>query len=172
MVWMPPLGFDRKFVMVTGPKETESLSEAAQHKPGWVIGAGREFMEREGGYSTLMRSYSLVLSGAPKIVESRSGYEALVAKQVSMVAGNATDGMLGGANFKVLRDDKRAFLPDHAALVSRAAALQQYPGMQQALEQLAGRISNETMLKLNFEVDGRRRPAAEVAREFLDRVGL
>ena len=175
LVWMPPLGFDRKFVMVTGPGDGEtpgSLSETAQYKPGWVIGVGHEFMEREGGYSMLMRTYGLPLSGAPKLLESRGGYDALAAKQVSMVAGNATDGMLGGANFKVLSDDQQAFLPDRAALVARAAALQQYPGMQQALEQLAGRFSNETMLKLNYEVDGRRRTAADVAREFLGQAGL
>jgi osmoprotectant transport system substrate-binding protein len=172
LVWMPPLGFDRKFIMVTGPGEAASLSEAAQYKPGWTIGMGNEFMEREGGYAMLMRTYSLPLSGAPKILESRSAYDALAAKQVSMVAGYATDGMLGGANFKVLGDDRQAFPPDRAALVARAAALRQYPGMQQALEQLAGRISNETMLKLNYEVDSRGRPAAVVAREFLDRAGL
>ncbi len=174
LVWMPPLGFDRRFVMVTGPRDgvtVVSLSEAAQYKPGWVIGVGHEFMEREGGYSMLMRTYGLPLSGAPTILE-RGGYDALAAKQVSMVAGNATDGMLGGANFKVLRDDQQAFLPDRAALVARASTLQQYPGMQQALEQLAGRFSNQTMLKLNYEVDGRRRPAADVAREFLSQAGL
>ncbi len=175
LTWMPPLGFDRRFVMVTGPGIAETvgtLSEAARYEPGWTIAAGHEFMERQGGYAMLMRAYNLPISGAPRIMEPRGLYDALAAKQVSIVAGNATDGALNAANFKVLRDDRQAFLPDRGALVARTGALRQHPGMQEALEQLAGRFPNETMLRLNYEVDGLRRPAAEVAREFLAQAGL
>ncbi len=170
LVWMDPLGFDRKFVMVAGTGDASkvtTLSEAAQYRPGWTLGIGHEFMDRPGGYATLMRIYNLPVNGPPKIIEFRGTYPALAARQVTLVAGNATDGMLGGAGYKVLRDDRQAFPPDPAALVARAASLQEHPGMREALDQLAGKFPDATMRKLNYEVDGRRRPVAEVAREFL-----
>jgi glycine betaine/choline ABC-type transport system substrate-binding protein len=175
LVWMDPLGFDRRFVMVTGPGDAgkiTTLSEASQYRQGWTIGAGREFMDRPGGYPALMRTYDLPVNGVPKILEFRSVYSALAAKQVTLVAGNATDGMLGSGGFKVLRDDQQAFPPDRAALVARAVSLQAHPGMQEALGQLAGKFPDDTMRKLNYEVDGRRRPVLEVAREFLAQAGL
>jgi glycine betaine/choline ABC-type transport system substrate-binding protein len=36
------------------------------------------------------------------------------------------------------------------------------------LEQLSGKLTAETMRRLNREVDGERHPAAQVARQFLD----
>jgi osmoprotectant transport system substrate-binding protein len=174
LVWMPPLGFDRRFVMVTrsGDAGPATLSDAAQYKPGWIIGVGHEFLERPGGYSMLMRTYNLPVNGAPKILQSRRIYSALADKQVSLAAGNATDGMLGSGGFRTLDDDRQAFPPDRAALVARAASLQRHPGMQEALEQLSGRLPAETMRKLNYDVDGLQRPVAEVAREFLSQAGL
>jgi glycine betaine/choline ABC-type transport system substrate-binding protein len=35
------------------------------------------------------------------------------------------------------------------------------------LEELSGKISDATMRRLNYEVDGKHRRAAEVARDFL-----
>ena len=41
--------------------------------------------------------------------------------------------------------------------------------MRQALEELAGKLNNETMQKLNYQLDGKHRPLAEIARDFLAR---
>jgi len=50
-----------------------------------------------------------------------------------MVAGSITDGALAEPNWKVLRDDQGVFIPDAAALAVRAAALEEHPGLRQAL---------------------------------------
>jgi glycine betaine/choline ABC-type transport system substrate-binding protein len=52
-------------------------------------------------------------------------------------------------------------------VVVREEALERFPRLRLALEQLSGKISEETMRKLNYEVDGRHRPVSEVARDFL-----
>jgi glycine betaine/choline ABC-type transport system substrate-binding protein len=85
-----------------------------------------------------------------------------------MVSANATDGMLSVMDLKVLRDDKGYFPPYQAAVVARAAALEKHSGLREALAGLAGRFTDQTMQKLNYQVDGQHRRAAEVAREFLD----
>jgi glycine betaine/choline ABC-type transport system substrate-binding protein len=84
-----------------------------------------------------------------------------------MAAANATDGQLSVLDVKVLRDDRHYFPPYQAALVVRAQALAAHPGLQAALGQLSGRFSDSAMRNLNYQVDGKHRPVAEVARELL-----
>jgi glycine betaine/choline ABC-type transport system substrate-binding protein len=72
----------------------------------------------------------------------------------------------------VLADDAGAFPPYQGSLVAREAAFRDQPGMEAALQELSGRISEATMRKLNYEVDGKHRSAREVAAEFLNAAGL
>jgi glycine betaine/choline ABC-type transport system substrate-binding protein len=51
--------------------------------------------------------------------------------------------------------------------VAREETLARYPKLRPALEQLSGRVSDTVMRKLNYEIDGRHRPPAQVAEEFL-----
>jgi len=44
--------------------------------------------------------------------------------------------------------------------------------VRKALGELSGKFSNDVMRKLNYEVDGQHRRAADVAAEFLERAGL
>jgi osmoprotectant transport system permease protein len=45
--------------------------------------------------------------------------------------------------------------------------LVEHPEVKQALDELAGIISDAGMRQLNYEVDGKKRDVKEVAREFL-----
>jgi glycine betaine/choline ABC-type transport system substrate-binding protein len=94
-------------------------------------------------------------------------YSALEQKQVDMAAANATDGMLSVLDVKVLRDDRNYFPPYHAAVIVRSEALDAHAGLRSALQELSGKLSDSTMQRLNHELDGKHRPVAEVAREFL-----
>jgi glycine betaine/choline ABC-type transport system substrate-binding protein len=177
LVWMAPLGFPNEFAMVIRGEDArasklKTLSDAAQYTPGWFLGISEEFMDRTDGYARLMKTYSLPVNGAPKIMEERELYRALDKKQVSMVAGSATDGLRAAEELKTLRDDKGAFTPDRTGLAVRAAALQQNPGLREALEQLMGKFSSEAVRRMNSEVDGKHRRVAEVAKEFLSQAGM
>src|SRR5437867_5548063 len=93
-------------------------------------------------------------------------YRALVDQQVDVVAGNATDGQIERLELKVLVDDRGYFPPYEAAPVVRRAVLERYPKLAAALEGLGGRISVETMRRMNYAVDGEHRDQAAVVREF------
>jgi len=84
-----------------------------------------------------------------------------------MVAANATDGMLSALDAVVLEDDRSYFPPYEAAVVVRSDALSANPQLKAALAALSGTLSDKAMQRLNYEVDGKHRPVAEVAREFL-----
>jgi glycine betaine/choline ABC-type transport system substrate-binding protein len=85
-----------------------------------------------------------------------------------MIAPSATDGMLSVLDVKVLEDDRRYFPPYEAAPLVREDTLVAHPGMREALAELSGKLTDQTMRKLNYQLDGKHRPVTEVAREFLD----
>src|SRR6185295_3285781 len=118
---LDPLGFNNTFAMVIRGEdsrkfEIKTLSDAVHHKPGWTLGMGYEFQQRPDGLAGLLKTYSLPLKGSPKTMDLGLLYKALSQKQVDMVAGNATDGMLAVLDVAVLRDDKQYFPPYQAFL--------------------------------------------------------
>jgi glycine betaine/choline ABC-type transport system substrate-binding protein len=171
--WLPPLGFNNTFAMVVrGPEARaggiRTLSDAARREEGWLLGTGYEFLQRADGLPGLLKTYGLRLKSSPATMDLGLLYQALRQRHVDMVAANATDGLLSVLDVQVLADDRGYFPPYEAAVVVRQAALRERAGLREALEELSGKFPDAVMRKLNYEVDGRHRPVAEVAREFLD----
>ena len=164
--WLPPLGFNNTFAMVV-EGGFDTLSEAARRTQGWKLGVGYEFLSRPDGLPGLIETYHLPLDGTPRSMDLGLLYQALKQKQVDMVAGNLTDGLISAMGLKVLRDDKSYFPPYEAALAVRDAALTANPRLGPALAALNGKISTEQMRKMNYQVDGEHRPVRDVAKEFL-----
>jgi glycine betaine/choline ABC-type transport system substrate-binding protein len=172
--WLPPLGFENTFAMAVRREDAagaKTLSQAAGAR-SWRLGAGYEFAKRPDGLPGLLKTYGLKMSGSPKTMDLGLLYQALSKKQVDMVAGNSTDGMLSVLPLTVLQDDKHYFPPYECALIVRDEAEQKFPGLKAALRELSGRIDSDTMRRLNYELDGKHRPAREIARGFLASAGL
>ncbi len=93
-------------------------------------------------------------------------YRALADKQVDMVAGNSTDGVIAALGMVVLEDDRHYFPPYEAVPLVRRATLDKHPELGAALGALAGKISEEEMRRMNYAVDGEHRDPADVVREF------
>jgi glycine betaine/choline ABC-type transport system substrate-binding protein len=175
--WMDPLGFNNTFAMVIRGEDARknkiaTLSDAARHSPGWNLGVGYEFQQRPDGLAGLMKTYHLPIVGSPKTMDLGLLYKALEQGQVSMVAGNATDGQLSVLDALVLQDDQHYFPPYDCGLVVRAELLKDNSPLRQALVELAGRFTDVTMRKLNYQVDGEHRPIRDVAEQFLREAGL
>jgi osmoprotectant transport system substrate-binding protein len=177
IAWFDPLGFNNTFAMVVRGENArqgrlQTLSDAAKHGSGWVLGVGYEFQQRPDGLAGLLKTYGLPLKGAVRTMDLGLIYKALEQGQVDMVAGNATDGSLATMDVKVLEDDKHYFPPYEAAIAVRTSLLEARPGLREALAELSGKFSDATMQKLNSQVDGRHRPVRDVAQEFLSQAGL
>ena len=169
----PPLGFNDSFAIVVRDDDARrygihTISEAAKYTPSWRAGFGYEFMERPDGYDGLAKAYGLKFAAAPRIMDLGLLYRALLDHQVDIVAGNTTDGQLVTGGFAVLDDDKHYFPPYQAVPIVRGQVLEQYPAIAAALKDLAGKISDEDMQKMNYEVVGRHKDAAAVVRAFLN----
>lgn len=174
---MPPLGFNNTFAMVVRGDDAKNLrlsniSDIQPLAPKWRAGFGYEFMERPDGYKGLAAAYGLHFLGEPKILDLGLLYRALADRQVDIVAGNSTDGVITALGMVVLQDDKHYFLPYEAVALVRRATLDQHPEVGAALGQLAGKISEDEMRRINYAVDGEHRDPAEVVREFRNAKGL
>jgi len=170
--WAAPLGFSNTYTLVVRGEEARSrrfqtISDAVRRGSPWTLGAQYEFALREDGLPGLMKTYGLPIKGPPVTMHYGLLYRALDQRNVDMIATNSTDGLLSVMDVKPLIDDKRYFPPYDAAIAVRSQALRAHPGLLDALEDSSGKITNEIMQRLNYEVDGKHRTAAEVASEFL-----
>jgi len=172
--WLDPLGFESSFAMtVRGDdarsRHLETLSDASADPTGFSLGCGYEFISHPDGFAALNTKYRLKWTAAEKTMDLGLLYRALIDKQISMVAGNTTDGVLSKLDVRVLKDDKHAFPPYQACIVVRAGALAQNPELRKTLLELSGKISEAQMRAMNYQVDGEHRQVRDVAREFLQR---
>jgi osmoprotectant transport system substrate-binding protein len=174
---LPSLGFDNTFALVIRGQDArrlhlKTISDATKYASTWRAGFGYEFMERPDGFPGLSRVYGLRFAAAPRILDLGLLYRALLDHRVDLVAGNATDGLLAARDLTILEDDKHYFPPYEAVPVVRDDTLARHPEVRGAIAALAGQISDADMRRMNYEVDGEHRDAADVAREFLHAKGL
>jgi osmoprotectant transport system substrate-binding protein len=168
----PSLGFDDTFAIVIRGEDArklhlETISQAARYTPKWHAGFGYEFMERPDGYKGLVETYGLRFAGEPRIMDLGLLTRALKDRQLDLIAGNNTDGLIPALDLAVLADDRHYFPPYEAVSVIRRDTLKIHPEAGATLAELSGVISDDEMRRLNYAVDGQHRDAAEVVREFL-----
>jgi glycine betaine/choline ABC-type transport system substrate-binding protein len=166
------LGFDNSFAMVIRGGDSRklnvhTLTEAAAVSPQWRAGFGYEFMDRPDGYPGLASTYGLKFAESPRLMDLGLLYRALDEKQVDIVAGAATDGIISARDFVVLEDDKHYFPPYEAVPIVNRKAFERHSALEAALKKIAGQITAEAMRKLNYAVDGEHQDVKEVVREFL-----
>ena len=169
---LDPLGFDDPTAMVVraqGAEQIASLSDAAKRAKPWKLGIPYEFQSRSDGLQGLA-SYRLPMD-SPRVLDSTQLFVKLANGDVDMIATRATDGHLT-SDWKVLADDQKVFPSYQACLMARKDVIAAEPALQPALAELSGKISADTMHKLNAEVDVLNRPVATVAAGFLERAGL
>jgi osmoprotectant transport system substrate-binding protein len=169
--WLSPLGFNNTFAMMVRGEEArrqklETLSEAAKLQ-SWRMGVGYEFKQRPDGLDGLVAAYGLRSANDPVTMDLGLLYAALKTRKVDMIAANSTDGLASVMDVKILQDDKHYFPPYECAVVVREDTLAKFPQLEAALEELAGKLPDAVMRKLNNEVDGSHRDPSEVAADFL-----
>jgi osmoprotectant transport system substrate-binding protein len=167
-----PLGFNNTFAMVIRGEDARKLklrtiSDIAPIAPHWRAGFGYEFMERPDGFHGLAETYHLRFAAPSRTMELGLIYRALQEKQVDIVAGSSTDGVISVLDFTVLEDDRHYFPPYDAVPVVRADTLKKFPELRAALHELGGKFSEDEMRRLNYAVDGEHHDVKQVVGDFL-----
>lgn len=174
-LWSEPLGFENTFAILVRADDARRLrlktvSDAAKVSARWRAGFGQDFMSRADGYRGLARTYGFHFQEIREMDLSLS-YRALAERQVDLIAGNSTDGLIARYNLVQLEDDRRYFPPYDAVPVVRQEILSKYPELGRVMQELGGLLSVEEMRRLNYQVDGEQRHLRDVVREFLQAKG-
>ena len=169
--WGPPLGFENTFAMIVRASDAQALGLAkisdlrkvtSRFRPGF----GYEFVERPDGWNGLQQRYGLQFSEPPRTMDLGLTYRALASNQIDLIAGNSTDGLIDALHLVVLNDDLRFFPPYDAVIVSRNDIAKKCASAPATLEALRNSLDEATMRRLNYEIDGKHRGAAETASQF------
>lgn len=168
----PALGFNDTFAIEIRGGDArrlnlKTLSQAAAFAPRWRAGFGYEFMERPDGYQGLAATYGLHFAEQPRVMDLGLLARALHDHQIDLAAGNATDGLIPALDLFVLDDDRHYFPPYEAVPVIREQTLREHPEIVPLLADLADKISDQEMRRMNYAVDGQHHDAKDVVREFL-----
>jgi len=176
IVWSEPLGFNNTFAILVRGEDArrlklKTITDAAPYAAKWRAGFGQDFMSRPDGYAGFARTYGLKFRELREMDLSLT-YRALVDRQVDLIAGNSTDGLIARHDLAQLIDDRRYFPPYDAVPLIRRETLGRYPELRDLLKMLGGAISVGEMRQLNYQVDGEHRVVKELVQEFLWKKGL
>jgi osmoprotectant transport system substrate-binding protein/osmoprotectant transport system permease protein len=172
---LPPLGFENTFAILVRGDDARRLhlgtiEDAARVAASWQAGFGYEFLQRADGYPGLSGKYGLRFAAPPRAMDLSLIYRALAQRQVDLIAGDATSGLIQAYDLFMLQDNRHYFPPYEAVPVARRATLLRHPAAREALERLGGRITIADMRRMNHAVDAERQDPAAVARAFLDQL--
>jgi osmoprotectant transport system substrate-binding protein len=131
-----------------------------------------EFAKREDGLPGIQSTYGNFTLKEYKAVKSGLRYQGLIDGAADVVVAFGTDGEISAFNLVMLEDDKKLFPPYQIAPVVRQETLDANPGIAEALNSLAPKLTDEVMRRLNYEVSGNQREPTDVAKEFLTQAGI
>ena len=144
----------------------KTISDIVPYAGELKISPTLEFVNREDGLAGLNKTYGLnfadviAIDGSPR-------YTALMNDNSQVIDAFTTDGLLRKFGLVVLEDDKNFFPPYYAVPVIRNSVLEQYPELEELMNNLGGYLTNESVQELNYEVDELGKNPEIVANEFL-----
>lgn len=177
LVWLNPAPMNNTQALAMTQEGSQAfgittISDMVSKANQLVMIGPPEFEAREDGLPGIRAKYGDFQLREYKAVDPGLKYKGLVDGEADVAVAFGTDGEISAFNLVVLEDDKQLFPPYQVAPVVRQEALEANPGLADALNALAPKLTNETMQRLNYEVSGNQREPADVAREFLTQEGI
>lgn len=173
---LKPLGFNNTYALAVRQDTAKqyglnTISDLAKISNSLVMGPTIEFPNREDGLIGLRKTYNIHFKDV-KAVDGGLRYTALDNHKSDVIDAFSTDGLLEAFHLKVLKDDKHFFPPYYAVPIIKQETLKEHPELKNAINSLAGKLTDEKMRELNYKVDSLKQSPAKVAKEFLEKEGL
>jgi osmoprotectant transport system substrate-binding protein len=181
IVWLDPSAANNTYALAMrsadaaekGISTISDLAAAINDDAGITLASNAEWYARPDGFRPLQETYGFEMSRSDvKRMDSGLVYEALRNEDVDVGLVFATDGRIPAFDFTVLEDDM-GFFPAYAlAPVVRDEVLEANPELGDLLNQLSSKLDDDTMARLNAQVDVERVSIENVAADFLQQQGL
>ncbi|NJO80569.1 MAG: quaternary ammonium transporter [Cyanobacteria bacterium RM1_2_2] len=177
LVWLEPAPMNNTQALAMTRAASEkfgirTFSDLAAKANQLVMVGPPEFEVREDGLPGIKAKYGGFELKEYKAVDPGLRYKALNDEEADVSVAFGTDGEIAAFDLVVLEDDQQLFPPYQVAPVVRQQTIDANPAIVEALNTVAPKLDNATMQKLNYEVSGKQREPAEVAKEFLTEAGL
>ena len=146
-----PLGFNNTYALAIRAEQARALglrrisditNLAAEQQSSLRIALSPEFKTRTDGWPALVQAYNLKIK-SEKVLEHGLAYDALVSGDADIVDAYSTDAAIARNDLVLLEDDKQVF-PRYDAVLLMRSDFDEKP-----LQNLAGKINEATMAKLN-----------------------
>lgn len=176
MVWLDPLGFNNTYALIVTKETADELgvatiSDLVEHAPDLSLGTDIPFPARPDGLPGVEAAYDIHFGD---VVPMDVGllYAAVDDGQIDVAVAYSTDGRIPRFDLVILEDDLSYFPPYYAAPVINQELLEEYPELEEILNQTAGLYDDQTMAELNAQVDEEGMDERDVARAFLEEHGI
>lgn len=172
MRYLAPMAFNNTYALAV-KKELgiTKISELANLQNQVKAGFTLEFSDRPDGYLGIQSLYGITFKDMVTM-EPKLRYTALKHGDIDVLDAYSTDSELETYQLTVLEDDKTLFPPYQGAPLMRESTLEKHPELESILQQLAGKVTDDEMRKMNYEVNVNDASPREVARNFLQQQGL
>ncbi|RST74378.1 ABC transporter permease/substrate-binding protein [Siminovitchia acidinfaciens] len=176
LVLLEPMQFNNTYALAVpeGLAKKYGISTISDLAPvSGKIKAGftLEFSDREDGYLGIQKLYGLAFPSM-KTMEPKLRYGAIESGDINLIDAYSTDSEIEHYKLVVLEDDKNLFPPYQGAPLMRKETAEQFPEAVEALNLLAGQITDDEMREMNYQVNVNGVPPEKVAKEYLKKAGL
>lgn len=171
-----PMEYNNTYTVATTKElaeryDLEEIGDLKQIENEITAGFTLEFNDRYDGYVGMQDLYNLQIADV-KTMEPGIRESALSNGEVDIIDAYATDSYMVELDLVTLSDPENLFPPYQGAPLLREDTLEEYPELRDILNQLAGKITDDEMREMNYQVDYEDESPEEVAREYLIREGL
>lgn len=172
---LEPLGFNNSYLVAMSRAKAEqlgikSISDLARF-PDLRFGFSHDFLHRNDCWPGLIKAYPL--TARPSGISHALAYEAIHEDKLDVTDAYSTDGDIERLDLVLLEDD-RQFFPKYLAAPLVRGGVDEH--VKRVLNELAGRITNAEMQRLNASAVGKSKSfeerVPEIARQFLAQQGL
>lgn len=177
VTWLEPLGFENGYALAfagDGNIDVETNTELAELSQiqEIVFGAPHAFYERKGeGFDDLVRVYPFDFKDT-KSLDPNIMYDAVKNGEVDVIPAFTTDSRVQLFDLDTSLDDQHLFPAYDAVPIVRMEVLENFPDLEDAINELAGQISEQDMLQMNARVDIDDEKPEDVAKDFLIKKGI
>ncbi|KOS68754.1 glycine/betaine ABC transporter permease [Lysinibacillus contaminans] len=176
MEMLSPMTYNNTYALAVSKEMAETyqlknISDIKAIQESVKAGFTLEFNDREDGYLGIQKLYGITIANIITM-EPKLRYQAMNSGDIDLLDAYSTDSELRQYDLTVLADDQELFPPYQGAPLVRAETLEKYPEIEQALNKLADKITDDEMREMNYQVNVEGKNIADVAREFLEKAGL
>lgn len=176
MTWIGMYGFNNTYGLAVRTELADqyglkNYSDLAKISDKLTFGAQYDYFEREDGYNSLCNKYGFKFKNTIDL-DIGLKYQAITQKRIDVIVVFTTDGQLSTEGITVLTDDL-GFHPSYlCGNVIRKEVLLAHPELENIFKKLEGKITDDIMAKMNYQVETLGKEPRDVAMDYLETNGF